>query len=223
MVNVVARIKAKGKQFEISVDLDKALQVRDGKADVQEALNSNAVFYDLNKGNIAGKADLELSFGTADLYEIAEKIMKNGEIQKPQEFRDAEREAKIKKVIDLILRNAVDQHGRPYTEDRLKRAVQEVHYNFDSRAPEQQMKDLVEKLKNVIPISLSIKKIRLTIPARFSGQVYGLLKDYKESEDWLANGDLQVIMHIPAGMQIDFYEKLNSVTHGAVQSEEIKE
>jgi len=63
----------------------------------------------------------------------------------------------------------------------------------------------------------------LIIPAQYTGQVYGLFKDYKESEDWLPNGSLQVIINMPAGMQIDFYEKLNSITHGAVHSEELPE
>ncbi|MBS3081582.1 hypothetical protein J4416_01425 [Candidatus Pacearchaeota archaeon] len=48
-----------------------------------------------------------------------------------------------------------------------------------------------------------------------------MLKDYKESEEWLSNGDLQAIMNIPSGLQIDFYDKLNSVTHGAIVSEDM--
>ena len=84
------------------------------------------------------------------------------------------------------------------------------------------MNDLVIKLATVIPIKVETKKIKITIPARFSAQVYGMLKDYKESEEWLGNGDLQVIMNIPSGLQIDFYDKLNSVTHGAIVSEELK-
>jgi ribosome maturation protein Sdo1 len=51
--------------------------------------------------------------------------------------------------------------------------------------------------------------------------VYGLLKEYKESEEWLANGSLQAILNIPAGMQLDFYDKLNHITHGAIHSEEL--
>ena len=172
---------------------------------------------------MASESDLENAFGTTDLYEIAKKIMSSGEIQKPQEYREAEREARIKQVIDLILRNAVDQHGNPFTEERLRRAIDEAHYSFDNRPAEQQMGNLVHKLKEVIPIKIETKKIKLTIPARFTGQVYGVLGDYKESEEWLPNGDLQVIVNVPSGMQIDFYEKLNGVTHGAVVSEEVGE
>lgn len=222
MAQVTARMKVKGKHYEILVDLDDALKLKSGKGDIISALKSSAVYYDLNKGTKASNADLIEAFASTDLYEIATQIILKGEVQKTQDFRDTERENKIKQVINLILKNAVDQHGRPYTEDRLRRAIEESHYSFDNRTPEQQMPLLVEKLKTIIPIKIETKRIRLTIPAQYTGTVYGLLKDYKESEDWQANGSLKVIMNVPAGMQIDFYEKLNNVTHGAVQSEDMK-
>jgi ribosome maturation protein SDO1 len=225
MANVEARLKVKGKEYQISVDVVEALKVKssNANADVTKALNSNGIYTDLKKGESASQSDLENAFGTTNIYEIASKIMKEGEIQKPQEYRDAEREAKIKQVVDLILRNAVDQHGRPFTENRVRKTIDEIHYSFDNRPAEQQMGEVVHKMKTIIPIKIETKKIKLTIPARFTGQVYGLLKDYKESEEWLSNGDLQIVANIPSGMQIDFYEKLNGVTHGAVMSEEIGE
>lgn len=223
MSNVEARIKIKGKHYEIQVDLDEALKIKEGKGDITSALLSPNIFYDLRKGTHASKSDLQSAFNITDVYEIAKIIITKGEVQKTQEFRDAEKEKKIKQVLNLILRNAVDQHGRPYTEERLKSAIQETHFNFDNRPAEQQMTDLLKKLKEIIPIRIETKKIKLIIPARFTGQVYGMLKDYKQSEEWLSNGDLQAILSIPSGLVIDFYDKLNSVTHGSVQSEEIQE
>ncbi len=221
MANVTARIKVKGKNYEIKVNLDEALKFREGKGDIISALDCNAVFYDVDKGNVASNSDLKDAFGTTELYEIVKKIIQKGEVQKTQEFRDAEKEARIKQVIDLILRNAVDQHGRPYTEERIKRAVSEVYFNFDKRPAEQQMNELVNKLKEVIPIRIEVKKIKLKIPARYTGQIYGIINNYKEEENWLVNGDLEVVIVIPAGFQLDFFDRLNSVTHGAIQSEEI--
>lgn len=223
MPKVTARIKIKGKHYEIQVDLDEALKVRAGSGDIVAALDSPHVYYDINKGTIASQTDLRDAFSTTDIYEIAKTIITKGEVQKTQEFRDVEKEKKIKQVLALILQNAVDQHGRPFTEERLKTAINQVHYTFDSRPAEQQMINLIHKLKEVIPIKIETKKIKLKIPARFTGQVYGILKDYKESEDWLSNGDLQVVLNMPPGILIDFYEKLNSITHGAAISEEIKE
>ncbi|PXY71300.1 ribosome assembly factor SBDS [Candidatus Parvarchaeota archaeon] len=221
MANVLARIKLKNKNFEISVDLDEALKVKDGAGNVSSALNSNSVYYDLKKGTVVSLSDLKDSFGTDDIYQIAERIMKNGEIQKNQEYRESERDEKIKQVISLIIQNSSDQHGRPFTEERIKKAMEEIHYNFDNRPAEQQMTDLVNELKKIIPIKIEVKRIKIVIPASFTGQVYGLISSYKETEEWLDNGDLEVILNIPAGIQIDFYEKLNSITHGAIQSEDL--
>ena len=221
MPHVVARMKVKGKHYEISVDLDEALKVKAGKGDVMSALQGSAIYVDLKKGNAAAGKDLMEAFGTTEVLEIAKKIMTSGEIQKTQDFRDAEREARIKQVVDIIIRNAVDQHGRPYTADRIIRALSEAHYNVDNRPAEQQLHDAIHKIKDILPIKIEVKRIKLIIPARFTGQVYGLFKDIKENEEWLGNGDLEVIINIPAGMQLDFYDKLNNVTHGAVRSEEL--
>ena len=223
MAAVTARMKVKGKHYEIHVNLEEALKVKQGKGDIMSALDSPNIFNDMKQGTLASKADLIDAFGTDDVYAIAKKIITSGEVQKTQEFRDTEKENKIKQIINLILKNAVDQNGRPYTEERLRRAIDEVKYGFDNRTAEEQMVLLVEKLKNVIPIKIETKKIRLIVPARFTGQIYGLLKDFKEKEEWLANGDLETVINIPSGMQIDFYDKLNGITHGAVRSEEVVE
>jgi len=222
MPNVEARIRVKEKHYEINVDLDEALKVKNGEGDISSALQSPQIFYDLKKGTIASQSDLERAFGTSDIYEVAKQIIQKGEVQKTQEYRDEEREKRVKRVVNLIVRNATDQNGRPYTEERIKSAIDEVHYTFDNKPAEQQMQTVLAKLKEIIPIKIETKRIKLTIPAQFTGQIYGLIQENKESEEWLANGDLQVILGIPAGLLMDFYDKINSITHGAVQSEELK-
>src|SRR3989344_4491816 len=177
MAKVTARIKSKGKDFEIHVDLDEALKVRDGKGDVASALDSPVIFTDLKKGDKAKEKDLMECFGTTDVYEVATRIIQKGEVQKTQEFRDEAREQKIKQVVTLIVKNAVDQNGRPYTEERIRRAIEEAHYSFDNKPAEQQMPEVLHKLKTVIPIKIEIKRIKMRIPARYTGTVYGLLKE----------------------------------------------
>ena len=36
------------------------------------------------------------------------------------------------------------------------------------------------------------------------------------------DGSLEVVVNIPAGITLDFYDKLNSVTHGSALTEELK-
>lgn len=223
MANVEARISIKGKHFEILVDLDEALKVKSGSGDIMSAMQAPKIYKDLKKGEEAKHEELEEAFGTQDLYEIAKKIITNGEVQKTQEFRDEQREKVVKQVISLLLKNAVDQNGRPYTEERLRSAIEEAHYSFNNNLAEKQLPAVVHALKTIIPIKIETKKLKLTIPAQFTGQAYGVISEYKESEEWLANGSLEVIVNVPSGLQIEFYDKLNDITHGAVQSEELKE
>ena len=221
MSSVEARMKVKGKSYEISVDLDEALKVRNGQGNISSALQTQEIYHDIKKGTRVAKEDLQEAFGTTDVYEIAKQIIQKGEVQKTQEYRDEEKEKKIKQVVQLILKNATDQHGRPYTEDRIKTAIHEIHFNFDNRPAERQMPDVISKLKEIIPIKIETKRIKLTIPAQYTGHTYGIIQEYKESEDWLSNGNLVVILNIPAGLLMEFYDKLNSITHGSIQSEEI--
>ena len=123
MAKVVARIKVNGKHYEIHVDLDEALKIKAGKGDIMAALDVRQIYSDIKKGVIASGKDLMDAFGTSEVIEIARTIIVSGEVQKTQEFRDSEREAKVKQVINLVVKNAVDQNGRPYTEERIRRAA----------------------------------------------------------------------------------------------------
>jgi len=223
MPTVEARIRVKAKHYEISVDLDEALKVKDGQGDIASALQMQEVYYDLKKGTKASQEDLQEAFGTSDIYEVAKQIIIRGEVQKTQGYRDEEKEKKVRQVVTLIIRNATDQNGRPYTEERIRTAIGEIHYNFDSRPAEKQMVDVVSKLKTVLPIKVETKKVKLTIPAQYTGQLYGQIQEYKESEEWLSNGNLQAVLNIPAGLVMDFYDKVNSIAHGAIQSEELSQ
>jgi ribosome maturation protein SDO1 len=226
MGNVIARIKANGKNFEILVDVDKALKFRkgEGRYNLNEVVAIDRIFSDSKKGEHASEKDMQTAFGTTEVYTIVEKIIKNGEIQIPQEYRDKQKSEKVKQVVDFIVRNAVDPRtNRPYTAERIEKSIEDAGINIQNKPIEMQIKDIIEKLSRIIPIKIETKKVLITIPARYTGQVYGLIQNYKESEEWLSNGDLKCILKIPAGSQIEFYDKLNAMTHGSVISEEQKE
>lgn len=225
MTDTIARLRKGSKHFEIVIDLDTALKIRKGEStDVASALLMNDIFHNSKNGEKASGSDLEEAFGTDELEAVAEKIIKKGEIEFPKEHRDEEREAKKKKIIDWFIRNAVDaKSGRPFTSDAISSAMDQAGISFDKRPVEQQLKEIGDKLKQVLPLKIETKKLLITIPAIYTGKIYGLINEYKEKEDWLSNGDLKVTVAIPVGLQSEFYDKLNSVTHGAVITEEVKE
>lgn len=224
MTQTTARIKQTGKHFEIIVNLENALKFRRGESSSVNFLEIDNIFTDAKKGLKPAAKELKDAFGTEDVATIATKIVKNGEIQLTQDFREEERDKKIKQVVDFLSRNAVDpKTGNPHTAERIKMSLEQAHVNIKNGSIESQISEIVENLSKVLPIKLATKKVKILIPAMQTGKAYGVVSPYKEKENWMDNGDLEVTISIPAGLIMDFYDKLNSVTHGSALTEEIKE
>jgi len=223
MVQTTARIRKGGKHFEIMVDLDKALKYKKGNG-ANDFLEVNTIFTNIKEGSKASGNDLKNAFGTEDVYEVAGKIVKEGEVEVTQEHRDAEQEKKFKQVVDFLSRNAIDSRtGNPHTPERIKSALEQAHVNIKNIPVEKQINEIVASISSILPIKLETKRIKITIPAIHTGRTYGIVNEYKEKENWLSNGDLEIIIKIPSGIIMDFYDKLNSITHGSALTEEIKE
>jgi len=223
MTNTIARIKKAGKHFEIIVDLNEALKFKKGESNFIEA-EGDRIFTDSKKGQVPSEKDLKEAFGTTDINEIVKKIVKGGEVQTTQEHRDAEQEKKFRQIVDFISRNAIDpQSGNPITSERIKNAIEQSKVNIKNTSVENQINDVLAEISKIIPIKIETKHVRIVVPAMHTGKVYGLISQYKENEKWLDNGDLEVKVKVPSGIIIDFYEKLNNVTHGSAITEEIKE
>jgi len=95
--------------------------------------------------------------------------------------------------------------------------------NIKNAPIENQIKEILEQISKIIPIRIETKKIKVIIPAIHTGKAYSIIGQYKEEENWMNDGSLEVVISIPAGMVMDFYDKLNSATHGSALTEEIKQ
>ena len=107
MPSTIARIRHGGKHFEVRVDLDQALKFKKGEISSVEA-ETDKVFTDIKKGFVASQSELEEAFGTNDVNEVVKKIVKSGEVQTTQDYRDAEQEKKFKQIVDFLVVNSVD-------------------------------------------------------------------------------------------------------------------
>lgn len=224
MTDTIARLRSGKMIFETMVDLDNAMKFKKGeKVGINDVIRDTAIYTDLKKGFHAGNAELKNVFKTTEFPKIVGQIVRKGELEVTQEFRDEAMEDKRKQIIDFLVRNAVDSNGRPFTPAMLESSMKEAGIKIDNQPIDRQISGIVENLKKVIPIKIETKKIKIKIPAMHTGKVYGLVNEYKEGEKWLGNGDLVVILNIPVGLQMDFYDKLNAVTHGAALTEEVKE
>ncbi len=220
MTNTTARLKRMGKNFEILVDMDAALKFKKGVSGFIQA-EGDRVFSDIKKGLTVPNAEIMAAFGTLDISEIAKKIVKDGEVLVSQEHRDEERENKIKQAVDLLVKSVTDQKGKPYTPEKIKSALEQAHVNIKNTPVENQIKEIVAEISKIIPVKIETKTFEVTVPAVYTGQVYGMLSPYKEEERWLDNGDLRVNVAVSGALILSFFDKLNSVTHGSAITREI--
>jgi len=224
---VIARLKEGENRFEILVDPKAAADLIDGKeVDILSSLAIDAVFKDAKKGEHAPEELLEKKFGTTDIIEIAKKIILKGEIQLTIEQRREMQERKRKKIIDFIVKNSMDPRTKlPHPRQRIELAIKEAGVHIDPFKPvDQQVNNVIEALRPLIPISIEQVKIAVKIPAQFTGKAYGVVRNLGKllKEEWQPDGSWLGVIQIPAGMQLEFYDKLNDLTKGNVETKILK-
>ncbi|MEM0466673.1 MAG: ribosome assembly factor SBDS [Candidatus Thermoplasmatota archaeon] len=224
---VIARYHKGEEHFEILVDPHIADQVLEGKdVDIRGSLAIDAIFKDAKKGTHASEESLIKNFGTSDIITIAKTIILKGDIQLTTEQRHTMQEQKKKRIVDIIVKNAMDpQTKMPHPRQRIERALEEAKVHIDPFKPvTQQVKTVLEALRPIIPISMEQVKISVKIPAAYTGKAYGVARNFGvlEREDWQSDGSWLGIVRIPAGMQTDFYDKLNTLTKGNVETRILK-
>ena len=224
---VIARLKRGEKHFEILVDPYKASELMDGKdVDIVKHLAIDAVFKDSKKGEHASEESLVESFGTTDIGEIAKKIILDGEIQLTTEQRHKMQKDKTRRIVEMISKTAWDPKTKsPHPPARIERAMEDAKIHVDPFKPvDKQVKDIINKLKVVLPISTEQIRISIKIPPEYSGRAYGILHDYGvlEREDWQSDGSWIGIIKITAGMKNQLFDRLNEITKGNVSTKILK-
>ncbi len=223
----LAKLKKGGMNFEVAVDPDLAIDINKGKnIDIRDAVRSEKIFSDVKKGLLAPENKLEELFGTSEPLKIAERIIREGEIQLTEEYREKLREEKKKKILSIIHRNGVDpKTNLPHPVQRIENAMDEAKVKIDMfKSADDQIEGIIKKLQPVLPIRFEVKRIKLKFPPEYAGKAYSLLSGFAhpENETWNQDGSFNCEVEIPAGIEPDFYDKLNSATHGNIETEVMK-
>ena len=224
---VIARLKKGEEHFEVLVDPYAAADLIDGKeVNVIQSLAIDAVFKDSKKGTHASEESLQKNFGTEDIGKISKQIILKGDIQLTTEQRHKMQKNKRNKIIETIARNAMDPKTKaPHPRQRIELAMEQAGVHIDPFKPvSEQVKTIIELLRPIIPISMENIRISVKIPPENIGKAYGVVRSFGtlEREDWQSDGSWIGIIKLPAGMQTDFYDKLNDVTKGNVSTKILK-
>ncbi len=223
----LAKLRKGGQVFELTIDPDQAIAFKEGKtSDVKSVLKAEHIYMDVKKGELASEHILKNIFQTEDVLVIAEKILKEGEIQLTAEYREKLREEKKRKIINLIHRNGVDPRTHlPHPETRIEAALEEAKVKIDDfKKAEDQLQDVIKQIRPVLPISFEIKEIAVKISPDFAAKSYSTITQFGKilRDDWQTDGSWVVVVEIPAGLQNDFFDKLNDLTHGEIETKILK-
>ncbi len=224
---VIARIEKAGEKFEVLVKPDAVQKLRDGKdVNILDNLAIDEIFRDAHKGSKASEERMQEFFGTTEPMEVARQIIKRGEIQLTTEQRREMLEAKRKQIVQYIAANAINpQTGAPHPPQRIEIAMTEAKVHVDPFKPiEEQVKDVLDALRPLIPIRFEKARIAVRLTAEDSAKCYGDIKAFGTilREEWQPNGSWIGVVEMPAGMQTEFLERLNAKTKGNVEAKVLK-
>jgi ribosome maturation protein SDO1 len=224
---VIARLKTHGETFEILVDCDNGILVKQGQlSDLADVLATEKIFSDVKKGIFASESKMQEIFGTNSATEVAKIILQKGNIQVTSAHRGKLADEKRKKLLHHIHRNAVDPKTKlPHPMTRIELAFDEAKIQVDDRREAlDQVQEVLKKLQLVLPIRFEKKQLSVRIPAQYAGKVYGAVKGFGKllKEDWLTDGSWKGTIEIPGGMHNDLIDKLNKLTQGSVEIETLK-
>ena len=224
---VIAKLKTHGQNFEVLVDCNNAIAVRENKqVNMKDVLAAMKIFSDAKKGLEASETAMKQIFQTADAEEVAKQIILKGDIQLTLEYRNNLRENKRRQIVNMIHRNGVDPTTHaPHPVNRIENALEEVKFHVDEFASvEEQLHDVLKKLKPIIPIKFEVKEIAVKIGPEYAGKAYSTVKKYGTilREEWQNNGYWIAVVEMPGGLEEEFYEKVNSICHGEVEAKVLK-
>jgi len=227
--SVVARLKRGGLSFEVLVDADGAEALKSGESSsggLEDVLAVEDVFVDARSGDRPAVSDLVKVFGTSDLLEVARVIVCDGEIHLTTEQRKHIQVEKTRRVISFISRNAINpQTGAPHPPERVERAMNEAGVHVDPlKGVDAQVNVVMKAIRPIIPIRFEEIDVAVKVSSEFGGRVHGVVSSFGRivREEWGDEGSWIGVVRLPAGLQDDFYEALNRLTRGEVETKLVK-
>jgi ribosome maturation protein SDO1 len=220
----VVRYSFEGEKFEILVKPDPALEYKLGKRkDVSSVLVSDEVYSDSSKGTRASTEKLLKAFKTQDTTTIMERILQKGELNLTTEQRRKMISEKRKQIVEFIAKTYVDPRSHlPHPPLRIEQALDDARVSIDPhKNTEEQTKDIVEKIRTIIPLKSENLTLEITVPAQYAAQSYSVLKSTGnlKKEEWQSNGSLKAILEIPAAARPTVIDRLGSITKGTASVE----
>ena len=220
----VVKYSYEAEKFEILVKPDPAFDYKLGKiSEISKILVSDEIYTNSGKGTRASNELLLKVFKTDDTTKIAEIMMQKGELNLTTEQRKKMTSDKRKQIVTFISKTYVDPKTHlPHPPLRIEQAMTDGRVSVDPfKNPDEQIKDIVEKLRPIIPLKTENLTLEISVPVQYVAQSYTVLKSTGslKKEDWQPNGSLKAILEIPAAARPNVIDRLGAITKGTANVE----
>ena len=209
---VLARMEKGGKRYEVLLnpDLVDAFKGDPESVDLNAFMAMDEVFHDARGGERPTAEAIENTFGTQDIRTIATTILTKGSIQLTTAQRKAMVERMRQQIVHQIHVQAVDPKTKsPHPKTRIELALDESRYSVDPfKRLEDQVKEAIDKLKPMIPLSFESVRLAFKVPGSAYGSISRILRPYQQKEQWLENGSWAAVIECPAGMKPDLIDQI---------------
>ena len=213
---VLARMEKGGKRYEILVDPDlvDAFKNDPSSVKIDDFFAMDEVFHDARGGERPTEEAIENTFGTQDILQIATVIFEKGSIQLTTNQRKAMVERMRQKIVHHIHSQAVDPKTKsPHPITRIELALEESRYSVDPfKNLDQQIKDAIDKLKPLIPLTFETIRLAFKVPGSGYGGAMRILRPFQIKEGWLEDGSWASVVEIPAGMKGEIIGQIMKVS-----------
>uniref|UniRef100_A0A672MF44 Ribosome maturation protein SBDS n=1 Tax=Sinocyclocheilus grahami TaxID=75366 RepID=A0A672MF44_SINGR len=203
-------MKKGGKRLEIACYKNKVWRNVALEKDFDEVLQTNTVFVNVSKGQVAKKDTLSSTFSTDDLTEICKQVNVQGasQSQLEQMFRD---------IATIVAEKCVHpETKRPYTVSLIERAMKDVHFSVKAnKSTKQQALEVIKQLKQSIQIQRAHMRLRFVLPARDGKRLKEKLRpiiNTVENEEF--DDQLEMVCLIDPGCFRDIDELIRCETKG---------
>ncbi len=174
----IARLVIKGNRFEVLIDAERALNYKLKRIPwTEKILKIDQIWKDYRKGERASNELLTKSFATKETYQVAKKIVDEGELQIPAALRKRLTEEKRRAIMNIISKIAFDpKTNYPIPLLRIEQAFETISLQVDPfKEPEEQLRPALRELKKIIPLKLKEAEIELVFPPELFAPVSGFL------------------------------------------------
>lgn len=137
---------------------------------------SDEIYTDSGKGTKPSTEKLLAAFKTEDKTEIAQIMFEKGELNLTTDQRRKMIDQKKKQIVEYIAKTYVDPRTHlPHPPLRIELALKDGRVSIDpQKSVEEQVNEIVEKLRSIIPLKSENLQLEITIPAQYISQSFSV-------------------------------------------------